>query len=200
MLGSAGSSRIRCALLQVIVNTVDLGLPVQAAVDAPRLHAEDGMVASSRAWTAAALAAAGHVVSRFRARQHLLRRRARRWSGGTAGMAGGGDPRRGGAVAAAAPGLTRGRPHPAGMVGRAEPPQPRLLLRHVPARDLPLYAALNADPQVAEMLGGPLTRAESDDIARVGEGALGDGAARADRGRAAVRRGVPGHVRAAPAA
>lgn len=41
----------------------------------------------------------------------------------------------------------------------------RLLLRTFTEDDLPLYAALNADPPVAEMLGGPLTRAESDDIA-----------------------------------
>jgi RimJ/RimL family protein N-acetyltransferase len=41
----------------------------------------------------------------------------------------------------------------------------RLLLRTFRAADLPLYAELNAQPQVAEMLGGPLTRAESDDIA-----------------------------------
>ena len=42
---------------------------------------------------------------------------------------------------------------------------PRLLLRTFLEADLPLYAELNAQPQVAEMLGGPLTRAESDDIA-----------------------------------
>ena len=42
---------------------------------------------------------------------------------------------------------------------------PRLLLRTFRRDDLPLYAALNADPQVAKWLGGPLTRAESDDIA-----------------------------------
>ena len=41
----------------------------------------------------------------------------------------------------------------------------RLLLRPFRPEDLPLYAALNADPKVAEMLGGPLTREESDDIA-----------------------------------
>jgi RimJ/RimL family protein N-acetyltransferase len=41
----------------------------------------------------------------------------------------------------------------------------RLLLRPFHPEDLPLYAALNADPPVAEALGGPLTRAESDDIA-----------------------------------
>jgi RimJ/RimL family protein N-acetyltransferase len=41
----------------------------------------------------------------------------------------------------------------------------RLLLRPFRPDDLPLYAALNADPKVAETLGGPLTREESDDIA-----------------------------------
>lgn len=42
---------------------------------------------------------------------------------------------------------------------------PRLLLRTFRRADLPLYAALNAHPEVAKYLGGPLTRAESDDIA-----------------------------------
>ncbi len=41
----------------------------------------------------------------------------------------------------------------------------RLRLRTFTPADLPLYAALNADPPVADMLGGPLTRAESDGIA-----------------------------------
>jgi RimJ/RimL family protein N-acetyltransferase len=41
----------------------------------------------------------------------------------------------------------------------------RLVLRAWRGKDLPLYAALNAHPQVAEMLGGPLSRADSDDIA-----------------------------------
>jgi RimJ/RimL family protein N-acetyltransferase len=42
---------------------------------------------------------------------------------------------------------------------------PRLLLRAYKTGDLPLYALLNADPEVAEHLGGPITREESDDIA-----------------------------------
>ncbi|MDS4026786.1 MAG: gamma-glutamyltransferase [Candidatus Contendobacter sp.] len=37
-LGSGGSKRIRTALLQVIVNTVDFGMKPQDAVEAPRLH------------------------------------------------------------------------------------------------------------------------------------------------------------------
>ena len=43
-VGSAGSNRIRSAILQVIVGVVDHGLPVQAAVNAPRVHFEGGMV------------------------------------------------------------------------------------------------------------------------------------------------------------
>jgi RimJ/RimL family protein N-acetyltransferase len=42
---------------------------------------------------------------------------------------------------------------------------PRLLLRTFRRDDLPRYAALNADPEVARYLGGPLTREDSDDIA-----------------------------------
>jgi gamma-glutamyltranspeptidase / glutathione hydrolase len=97
VLGSAGSTRIRSALLQVIVNSVDLGLPVQAAVDAPRLHLEEGVVHIEPGVDGAALAAAGHVVSRFRGRHTFF--------GGVQAverrdgvLSGGGDPRRGGAV------------------------------------------------------------------------------------------------------
>jgi RimJ/RimL family protein N-acetyltransferase len=42
---------------------------------------------------------------------------------------------------------------------------PRLVLRTFRRDDLPLYAALNADPEVVRWLGGPLTREDSDDIA-----------------------------------
>ncbi len=49
VVGSAGSNRIRSALLQVIVNVVDRGLAAQAAVDAPRVHyAPDGAVRRAR--------------------------------------------------------------------------------------------------------------------------------------------------------
>ncbi|HEX2574797.1 MAG TPA: gamma-glutamyltransferase, partial [Aquihabitans sp.] len=37
-LGSGGSKRIRSALLQVITGVVDHDRPLQAAVDAPRIH------------------------------------------------------------------------------------------------------------------------------------------------------------------
>lgn len=44
VLGSAGSNRIRSALLQTIVGVVDHGLSAPEAVGAPRAHFEDGIV------------------------------------------------------------------------------------------------------------------------------------------------------------
>ena len=44
VLGSAGSNRIRSALLQTIVGVVDRGLDVADAVSAPRVHFEDGAI------------------------------------------------------------------------------------------------------------------------------------------------------------
>jgi len=101
-LGSAGSNRIRSALLQVIVNTVDRGMDADSAVRAPRLHDEAGMVYSEPGIDLAALEAAGERVSRFRSLNLFF--------GGcqaverdpeTGALSGGGDPRRGGAVATA---------------------------------------------------------------------------------------------------
>jgi len=43
-LGSGGSNRIRSAILQVISNLVDHGLPLQEAVEAPRVHFEGGLL------------------------------------------------------------------------------------------------------------------------------------------------------------
>ncbi len=44
VLGSAGSNRIRSALLQTIVGVVDHGLGAREAVAAPRVHFEDGVL------------------------------------------------------------------------------------------------------------------------------------------------------------
>jgi gamma-glutamyltranspeptidase/glutathione hydrolase len=44
VVGSAGSLRLRGAILQVIVNAVGHGLPVDEAIDAPRVHVEEGHV------------------------------------------------------------------------------------------------------------------------------------------------------------
>jgi gamma-glutamyltranspeptidase/glutathione hydrolase len=43
-LGSAGSERLRSAIVQIIVNIVDLRLPTQEAVDRPRLHHHRGVM------------------------------------------------------------------------------------------------------------------------------------------------------------
>ena len=43
-VGSAGSNRIRSAILQTVVRSIDEGLSASEAVDAPRLHWEDGVV------------------------------------------------------------------------------------------------------------------------------------------------------------
>jgi len=42
--GSSGSNRIRSAILQVLVNRIDLHLSLEQAVAAPRLHLEDGVL------------------------------------------------------------------------------------------------------------------------------------------------------------
>jgi gamma-glutamyltranspeptidase / glutathione hydrolase len=44
VLGSGGSNRIRTAILQVISNIVDFEMPLAAAVEAPRIHWENGVL------------------------------------------------------------------------------------------------------------------------------------------------------------
>ena len=113
-LGSAGSNRIRSALLQVIINAVDRGMTAQPAVDAPRMHLEDGTLYAEPGidLTDLDLTGPGRSVVRFRERnlffggcQAVERQR------DTGRLSGGGDPRRGGAVVLLAdPAATRWRP------------------------------------------------------------------------------------------
>ncbi|HSO82615.1 gamma-glutamyltransferase family protein [Thiocapsa sp.] len=42
--GSSGSNRIRSAILQVVSNLIDFGVDLEAAVAAPRMHFEDGVL------------------------------------------------------------------------------------------------------------------------------------------------------------
>jgi len=44
VVGSAGSARLRGAIMQVVVNVLERGMSVQDAVDAPRVHLEDDVV------------------------------------------------------------------------------------------------------------------------------------------------------------
>ena len=99
-LGSAGSNRLRSAILQTVVSLVDGGMELDAAVARPRIHPEgDGIDVEGGvpAAAVAALEADGH--------------RLRCWDGpslffggvsaagrGPSGLSGAGDPRRGGAA------------------------------------------------------------------------------------------------------
>jgi gamma-glutamyltranspeptidase/glutathione hydrolase len=102
VLGSAGSNRIRSAILQTIAGAVDHGLDARAAVEAPRVHFEDGVVYAEPGVDVERLRAAGHVVSLFRGRNlffggvQAVERRA-----GSGALTGAGDSRRGGAAVAA---------------------------------------------------------------------------------------------------
>jgi gamma-glutamyltranspeptidase/glutathione hydrolase len=100
-LGSGGANRIRSAILQVLLNTLAFDLPLSKAVQAPRVHFEDGLLqveAGNDAQAVDALETAGYAVNRWRSR-HM-------YFGGVhavARLAGGdflavGDPRRGGAA------------------------------------------------------------------------------------------------------
>ncbi len=97
-VGSAGSNRIRSAILQTIVRCLDEGLLAQEAVDAPRVHYEDGVVYVEPGIDVAALDAAGFEVSAFRERNLFFggAQAAAREPDGS--FSGGGDPRRGGAA------------------------------------------------------------------------------------------------------
>jgi len=102
-VGSAGSNRIRSAILQTVVRVVEQGFPVAAAVEAPRLHFEQGTVQAEPGIDPGALdriEARGVPVARWPSLNLFF--------GGTQAVArdprsgelsGGGDPRRDGAVA-----------------------------------------------------------------------------------------------------
>ncbi|HEY2054199.1 MAG TPA: gamma-glutamyltransferase [Solirubrobacterales bacterium] len=102
-VGSAGSNRIRSAILQTVVRVVEQGMGPQEAIAAPRLHSEAGLVQAEPGIDEAALArleARGVAVARrpeinlfFGGVQAVAR------DPDTGALSGGGDPRRGGAVA-----------------------------------------------------------------------------------------------------
>jgi len=101
-LGSAGSNRIRSAILQTIVRAVEQGMGADGAVRAPRLHFEEGVVQAEPGIDERALA-------RIEARDIPVLRRpainlffggvqAVARDPGSGALSGGGDPRRGGSV------------------------------------------------------------------------------------------------------
>ncbi len=95
VLGSAGSNRIRSALLQTIIGVVDHRLTAAQAVRAPRVHFEAGRVYAEPGIDVGRLERAGHSVTQFAAPNLFF--------GGVQAVqrrddviSGGGDPRRGG--------------------------------------------------------------------------------------------------------
>ncbi len=99
VLGSAGSNRIRSALLQTIVGVVDHGLGAREAVDAPRVHFEAGTVFAEPGIDLAELGEDTPVV-RFGSRNLFFGgvQAALRSEGA---LTGAGDPRRGGVAVSA---------------------------------------------------------------------------------------------------
>ena len=101
-LGSAGSNRIRSAILQVILGVIDRGLSLVDAVEAPRVHWEAGTVYAEPGADADALAAAGYEVALFESLNVFFGgAQAVRRDPASGDMVGAGDPRRGGAVVTA---------------------------------------------------------------------------------------------------
>jgi gamma-glutamyltranspeptidase/glutathione hydrolase len=102
VLGSAGSNRIRSAILQVVIGVLDHGLGVQEAIDAPRVHVEDDVAYVEPGLDISGLESDHRTLVRFSARNlffggaQAVERDLR-----TGNLSGGGDPRRGGAVAEA---------------------------------------------------------------------------------------------------
>jgi gamma-glutamyltranspeptidase / glutathione hydrolase len=99
-LGSAGSNRIRSAILQTLLNVVDGGMPAQEAVERPRVHFEAGLVDAEPGVDPAALEALerdGWKVERWHERNlYFGGVQAVARDPDTGELSGGGDPRRGG--------------------------------------------------------------------------------------------------------
>lgn len=102
-LGSAGSNRIRSAIVQTVVRAVEQGMAAGDAVRAPRLHFEAGVVQAEPGIDEEALSRleAGGLPVLRRPQLNLffggVQAVAREASDGA--LSGGGDPRRGGSVA-----------------------------------------------------------------------------------------------------
>jgi gamma-glutamyltranspeptidase/glutathione hydrolase len=98
VVGSAGSSRLHGAILQVVANVIARGFSVEEAVEAPRIHFEKGVAHCESPAAADELEAAGYPVVRWRGQNLFF--------GGVSAvefrddgsLAGAGDPRRGGAA------------------------------------------------------------------------------------------------------
>jgi gamma-glutamyltranspeptidase/glutathione hydrolase len=101
-LGSAGSNRLRSAILQVVRYVVDCGMDVDEAVRAGRVHYEAETLHAEPGFNAESLdelERRGYRVVRWKGLNlYFGGAQAARRDGGTGEMSGAGDPRRGGAV------------------------------------------------------------------------------------------------------
>ena len=98
-IGSGGSNRLRTAILQTLSNLVDFAMPAEAAVAAPRIHLERGLINIEPGFAEPGLRA---LIERYP--EHHLWNDINLFFGGTHTVvydgrcfAGAGDPRRGGA-------------------------------------------------------------------------------------------------------
>ncbi len=98
VLGSAGSNRIRSAILQTIVRVIDDGLRAGEAVRAPRVHFEDGVVYAEPGVATEGLEVAGRALARFRELNLFFGGVQAVERDASGAFWGGGDPRRGGAA------------------------------------------------------------------------------------------------------
>jgi gamma-glutamyltranspeptidase/glutathione hydrolase len=99
ILGSAGSNRIRSAILQVITGVIDHGLDARAAVEAPRLHLEGTTVYAEPGLDLSSLPPR-YTAAPFRSRNLFFGgTQAVERDPATGALSGAGDPRRGGAAA-----------------------------------------------------------------------------------------------------
>ena len=104
-LGSAGSNRIRSAVLQTLLGVVDEGLGAEEAVARPRVHFEEGRVDAEPGVDDEALRgleADGYAVRRWAERNlYFGGVQAVARDPGSGDLSGGGDPRRGGSAVVA---------------------------------------------------------------------------------------------------
>jgi len=102
VVGSAGSIRLRAAILQIIVNVLDHGLTVPQAIEAPRVHLEGSALQLEGGIDPEAaneLEAAGYEVVRWGARNLYFGGASAVGLSADGRLEAAGDPRRGGAGA-----------------------------------------------------------------------------------------------------
>ncbi len=98
VLGSAGSNRIRSAILQTVIRVIDEGLEAGDAVRAPRVHFEDGVVYAEPGIDTRALERDGRAIAHFTELNLFFGGAQAAARDGHGRFSGGGDPRRGGAA------------------------------------------------------------------------------------------------------